>query len=101
MRRKAAVAWVYGIKEAYPMSSPEYDKIRKSNGLFNKYVQTYLYHTEGGDLALLLALRDPDKPGVAGDTIGSAKISDHEAIRALVRGVECGMVAMLRWEHKS
>lgn len=68
--------------------------------LFQKYVQSSLYFRSDGDIGILLHLRDPENPDQAGDTIGSALISDEEAIRIMIRGVECGMIAMLRWEMK-
>ena len=80
--------------------SREYEKVRGDHGLFSKYVQSSLYFRSDGDLGILLHLRDPSDPSKAGDTIGSAKLSDTEAIRSMIRGVECGMIAMLRWEVK-
>lgn len=61
-------------------------------------ITTRLYWGTDGELRILINLQDPIHPGVPTATVGSAKISETEKIKDMIRGLECGYVARLRQE---
>lgn len=66
----------------------------KARAAVARQVRIWPSWDEGGDLVLLLNLVKPD--GTPSNTVGSCKASDHEELRSLMRGLECGYIIAQR-----
>ena len=70
-------------------------RIQTARDNMSRHIHSSIYFGTDGELRILLSTTDPDMPNKIGATLGSAKLSETDKIKALIRGWELGYASRI------